>query len=67
MRRTDDRWTERTLEWIPRQVKCSQGRPPKRWADEFMEMMEQLSNYLDTVLQDGNVSEHKIKHFYDFR
>ncbi|KAK6764220.1 hypothetical protein RB195_024509 [Necator americanus] len=33
MRRIDDRWTKRTLEWIPRDAKRPQGRPPTRWDD----------------------------------
>ncbi|KAE9413539.1 hypothetical protein Angca_005157, partial [Angiostrongylus cantonensis] len=32
MRRTDDRWTKRTVEWTPRECKCLLGRPPTRWA-----------------------------------
>ncbi|KAE9415612.1 hypothetical protein Angca_006091, partial [Angiostrongylus cantonensis] len=32
MRRTDDRWTKRTVEWTPRECKRSLGRPPTRWA-----------------------------------
>ncbi|KAK6755348.1 hypothetical protein RB195_013992 [Necator americanus] len=30
MRRIDDRWTERTLGWIPRDAKRPRGRPPTR-------------------------------------
>ncbi|KAK6749331.1 hypothetical protein RB195_001751 [Necator americanus] len=30
MRRIDDRWTKRTLEWIPRNAKRPRGRPPTR-------------------------------------
>ncbi|VDM84215.1 unnamed protein product [Strongylus vulgaris] len=36
MRRTDDRWTLRTLEWIAREVKRPRGRPTTRWADVFV-------------------------------
>ncbi|KAE9412762.1 hypothetical protein Angca_007073, partial [Angiostrongylus cantonensis] len=32
MRRTDDRWTKRTVEWTPRECKRLLGRPPRRWA-----------------------------------
>ncbi|KAE9417052.1 hypothetical protein Angca_003175, partial [Angiostrongylus cantonensis] len=32
MRRTDDRWTKRTIEWTPRECKRLLGRPPTRWA-----------------------------------
>ncbi len=46
-RRTDDRWTLRTLEWIPRDVKRPRGRPPTRWADVFVERMDQLKNQLE--------------------
>ncbi|KAK6750034.1 hypothetical protein RB195_002185 [Necator americanus] len=35
MRRIDDRWTKRTLEWIPRDAKRPRGRPPTRWDDLF--------------------------------
>ena len=53
VRRTDDRWTKRTLEWIPREVKRPRGRPPKRWADVFVEKMDQLRNQLDTIQDYG--------------
>ena len=53
VRRTDDRWTKKTLEWIPREIKRPRGRPPKRWADVFVEKLDQLRNQLDTVLEDG--------------
>ncbi|KAK6762158.1 hypothetical protein RB195_023030 [Necator americanus] len=33
MRRMDDRWTKRTLEWIARDAKRHRGRPPTRWGD----------------------------------
>ncbi|KAE9418827.1 hypothetical protein Angca_008951, partial [Angiostrongylus cantonensis] len=32
MRRTEDRWTKRTVEWTPRECKRPLGRPPTRWA-----------------------------------
>ncbi|KAE9413799.1 hypothetical protein Angca_002861, partial [Angiostrongylus cantonensis] len=32
MKRTDDRWTKRTVEWTPRECKRPFGRPPTRWA-----------------------------------
>ncbi|KAE9413837.1 hypothetical protein Angca_008604, partial [Angiostrongylus cantonensis] len=32
MRRTDDRWTKRTVEWTTRECKRPIGRPPTRWA-----------------------------------
>ena len=53
VKRTDDTWTERILEWKPREIKRPRGRPPKRWADVFVEKLDQLSNQLDTVLEDG--------------
>ncbi|KAE9418603.1 hypothetical protein Angca_008030, partial [Angiostrongylus cantonensis] len=31
MRRTDDRWSKRTVEWTPRKCKRPLGRPPTRW------------------------------------
>ncbi|KAK6765084.1 hypothetical protein RB195_025136 [Necator americanus] len=31
MRRIDERWTKRTLEWIPIDAKRPRGRPPTRW------------------------------------
>ncbi|KAE9419149.1 hypothetical protein Angca_008326, partial [Angiostrongylus cantonensis] len=31
MRRTDDRWTKRTVEWTPRECKRPFGRRPTRW------------------------------------
>ncbi|KJH47956.1 hypothetical protein DICVIV_05932 [Dictyocaulus viviparus] len=35
MRREDNRWTKRTVEWYPREYKRLPGRPPARWADVF--------------------------------
>ncbi|KAE9418456.1 hypothetical protein Angca_009780, partial [Angiostrongylus cantonensis] len=32
MRRTDDRWTKRAVEWTPRECKRPLGRSPTRWA-----------------------------------
>ncbi|KAE9417653.1 hypothetical protein Angca_008874, partial [Angiostrongylus cantonensis] len=32
MRRTDDRWTKRTVKWSPRECKRPLGRPSTRWA-----------------------------------
>ncbi|KAK6749854.1 hypothetical protein RB195_002081 [Necator americanus] len=49
MRRIDDRWTKRTLEWIPRGAKRSRGRPPTRWGDVFATRMDQLRAQLDTA------------------
>ncbi|EYC10637.1 hypothetical protein Y032_0054g2471 [Ancylostoma ceylanicum] len=48
MRREDDRWTRRTLEWIPRETKRPRGRPPTRWADVFAARMDQLNAQLET-------------------
>uniref|UniRef100_A0A0K0D4F9 NADH dehydrogenase [ubiquinone] 1 alpha subcomplex subunit n=1 Tax=Angiostrongylus cantonensis TaxID=6313 RepID=A0A0K0D4F9_ANGCA len=42
MRRTDDRWTKRTVEWTPRECKRPLGRPPTRWADVFVNKVNQL-------------------------
>ena len=53
VRRTDDRWTKRTLEWIPSEVKRPRGRPPKRWADVFVEKVDQLRNQLGTIFGNG--------------
>ncbi|KAK6728958.1 hypothetical protein RB195_006175 [Necator americanus] len=49
MRRIDDKWTKRTLEWIPRDAKCPRGRPPTRWGDVFATRMDQLRAQLDTA------------------
>ncbi len=58
--RTDDRWTKRTLEWIPREAKRPRGRPPKRWADVFVEKLDQLRNQLDTIQDDGMVTRGRL-------
>ncbi|KAK6744367.1 hypothetical protein RB195_011209 [Necator americanus] len=49
MRRIDDRWTKRALEWIPRGAKRRGGRPPTRWGDVFATRMDQLRAQLDTA------------------
>ncbi|KAK6749450.1 hypothetical protein RB195_001825 [Necator americanus] len=49
MRRIDDRWTKRTLEWIRRDAKHPRGRPPTRWGDVFVTRMDQLRGQLDTA------------------
>ncbi|VDM84654.1 unnamed protein product [Strongylus vulgaris] len=48
MRRTDDKWTLTTLEWIPREAKLSRGRPPTKWTDVFVTRMDQLNSQLVT-------------------
>ena len=60
VRRTDDRWTKRTLEWIPREAKRPRGRPPKRWADVFVEKLDQLRNQLDTIQDSGMVTRGRL-------
>ncbi|KAK6725708.1 hypothetical protein RB195_004182 [Necator americanus] len=49
MRRIDDRWTKRTLEWIPRDAKRSRGRPPTRLGDVLATRMDQLRAQLATA------------------
>ncbi|KAK6760921.1 hypothetical protein RB195_022115 [Necator americanus] len=49
MRRIDDRWTKRTLEWIPRDTKRLRGRQPTRWGYVFATRMDQLRAQLDTT------------------
>ncbi|KAK6767046.1 hypothetical protein RB195_026534 [Necator americanus] len=49
MRRIDDRWTKRALEWISRDAKRLRGRPPTRWGDGFATRIDQLRAQLDTA------------------
>ncbi|KAK6760422.1 hypothetical protein RB195_021768 [Necator americanus] len=49
MRRIDEEWTKRALEWIPRDGKRSRGRPPTRWGDVFAKRMDQLRAQLDAA------------------
>ena len=44
---------EKTLKWILREIDCFRGRLSKGWADVFVEMLDQLSNQLNKVLEDG--------------
>ena len=60
MRRTDDRWTKRTVEWTPRECKRPLGRPPKRWADVFVAKVNQLHSQLATSLEQRN--EPRLRH-----
>ena len=54
MRRTDDRWTKRTVEWTPREYKRPLGRPPKRWADVFVANVSHLYPQMLTSLESRN-------------
>lgn len=38
MRRTDNRWTVRATEWLPRDGKRSRGRQRARWSDKIKEV-----------------------------
>ncbi|KAK6763456.1 hypothetical protein RB195_023957 [Necator americanus] len=49
VRRIDDRWTKRTLEWIQKDAKRPRGRPPTRWGDVFATRMDQLRGLLDAA------------------
>ncbi|KAK6751393.1 hypothetical protein RB195_003028 [Necator americanus] len=42
MRKIDDRWTKRTLEWILRDPERPRERPPTRWGAVFATQMDQL-------------------------
>ncbi|VDL70797.1 unnamed protein product [Nippostrongylus brasiliensis] len=42
IRRDDDRWTRRTVEWLPRDCTRPRGRPPARWSDVFVERIKTM-------------------------
>ncbi|WKY04191.1 hypothetical protein Q1695_005291 [Nippostrongylus brasiliensis] len=42
MSRDDDRWTRRTVEWLPRGCTRPRGRPPARWFDVFVERIKTM-------------------------
>ncbi|WKY07549.1 hypothetical protein Q1695_007202 [Nippostrongylus brasiliensis] len=42
MRRDDDRWTRRTVEWLPRDCTRPRGRSPARWSDVFVERIKTM-------------------------
>ncbi|CAJ0919897.1 unnamed protein product, partial [Mesorhabditis belari] len=41
-RRTDDRWTIRIIEWLPRDQKRPIGRPATRWSTRVAEMIREM-------------------------
>ncbi|EPB74124.1 hypothetical protein ANCCEY_06795 [Ancylostoma ceylanicum] len=41
LRRSDDRWSLRVTEWLPRNKTRPLGRPPTRWADSFTKYFRQ--------------------------
>ncbi|KAK6747601.1 hypothetical protein RB195_000661 [Necator americanus] len=49
MRRIDDIWTKRTLDWITREATCPRGRPTTRQGDVFAAPMDQQRGQLDTA------------------
>ncbi|KAK6734857.1 hypothetical protein RB195_018191 [Necator americanus] len=49
MRRIDDRWTKRTLEWILRDAMRPRGRQPTRWGDVFATQVDHLRAQVDTA------------------
>ncbi|KAK6737736.1 hypothetical protein RB195_020065 [Necator americanus] len=59
MRRIDDRWTKRTLEWIPRDAQRPQGRPRTRCGDVFAARMDQLRARLKDLV---NIAHETWKH-----
>ena len=46
VRRTDDRWTKRAVDWTPRGYTRPRGRPPIRWADVFVKRIKQAYSQL---------------------
>lgn len=40
-RRSDDRWSLRVTEWVPRDKKRPLRRPPRRWADSFSKLFRE--------------------------
>uniref|UniRef100_A0A7I4YM96 Reverse transcriptase domain-containing protein n=1 Tax=Haemonchus contortus TaxID=6289 RepID=A0A7I4YM96_HAECO len=52
LRRTDDRWSLRVTEWLPRNKRRPSGRPPTRWADSFSKYFRQSGLHWMQVAKD---------------
>ncbi|VDL70950.1 unnamed protein product [Nippostrongylus brasiliensis] len=62
MERDDDRWTRRTVEWLPRDCTRPRGRPPARWSETgTLKRSSRIDNGLLHDFLDKRVDESGIR------